>query len=110
MEFFVLHIDLPSRTEIEKLADYKESPAVSIYLRTTPNTQDAQADRIELKNLLKSATSEMAEAGASKRSIEAIQLEVEALIEDDEFWAIRAIAWQSSPIPRASGPFGSQTT
>lgn len=86
----MLSVDLPTRAEITKLIGYRGSPSVSIYLRTTPVTQDAQADRIELKNLLKSATTEMVQAGTPKRSIESIQLEVEALIEDDEFWAHQA--------------------
>ena len=48
----MLHIDLPSRSEIESLVAFRGSPAVSLYLPTTPLTQDAQADRIALKNLL----------------------------------------------------------
>ena len=47
----MLHIDLPMRSQIDQLARYRGSPAVSIFLRTTPVTQEAQADRIELKNL-----------------------------------------------------------
>ncbi|WP_374305981.1 hypothetical protein [Methylocella sp.] len=86
----MLHIDLPTRAEIEKLAAWRGSPAVSIYLRATPLTQDAKADRIELKNLLKSAVAEMEQAGIDKRSIWPIEESVGALIEDDDFWAYQA--------------------
>ena len=86
----MLHIDLPSRSEIEKLAAYRGSPAVSLYLRTTPLTQDAKADKIELKNLFKSAIAEMTEAGVDKRSIWPMEASVDALIEDDDFWAYQA--------------------
>ncbi|WP_395667102.1 hypothetical protein [Methylocella sp.] len=86
----MLHIDLPTRAEIEKLAGYRGSPAVSIYLRTTPLSQDAKADRIELKNLLKSAVAEMAGAGVDKRSIWPIEESVGALVDDDDFWAYQA--------------------
>lgn len=86
----MLHIDLPSRTEIENLADHKESPAVSIYLRTTPNTKDAQADRIELKNLLKEAVTQLEAAGTDKRSIWPIEAAVGHLIDDDDFWLTQA--------------------
>lgn len=86
----MLHIDLPSRTEIEQLAQHKEAPAVSIYLRTTPTTQDAQADRIELKNLLKEAIAQLEEAGTEKRDIWPIQSAIEEIIEDDDFWAVQA--------------------
>ncbi|CAH1692745.1 conserved hypothetical protein [Hyphomicrobiales bacterium] len=86
----MLHVDLPTRAQIDKLAGYRGSPAVSIYLRTTPLTQDAKADRIELKNLLKAAVGELEEAETPKRNIWPIQESVEALIEDDDFWAEQA--------------------
>ncbi len=86
----MLHIDLPSRTEIEKLAEFHGAPAVSLYVATTPTTQAAQADRIELKNLLKQAVAQLTQADADKRVIRAIESGVEAIIEDDEFWAVQA--------------------
>jgi hypothetical protein len=86
----LLHIDLPTRVEIEKLAAHRQSPAVSIYLRTTPLTQDTDANRIELKNQLKAAVAEMTDAGIDKRSIWPIEESVGALIEDDDFWAYQA--------------------
>jgi hypothetical protein len=86
----MLHIDLPTRADIEKLASYRGSPAVSIYLHTTPLTQDTKANRIELKNLLKTAVGEMTAASIAKRSIAAIEEGVDALIEDDAFWVEQA--------------------
>lgn len=86
----MLHIDLPSRSEIERLAQYRGAPAVSLYLHTTPTPQDAQADRIELKNLLKAAAARLAEAGVDKHAIRSIEAAVEAIIDDDAFWAVQA--------------------
>jgi hypothetical protein len=86
----VLHIDLPSRPDIERLVAYRGSPAVSIYVRTTPLTEEAQADRIELKNLLKAAIAEMEAAGVAKREVARVAQGVDALIEDDDFWAVQA--------------------
>jgi len=86
----MLHIDLPARNEIEQLAAFRGSPAVSLYLPTTPLTQDAQADRIELKNLLRSAIAEIEGTGAAKRSVRAIEDSIEAIIGDDDFWAEQA--------------------
>lgn len=86
----MLHIDLPSRTEIEKLAAYRGAPAVSIYLRTTPRTQEAQADRIELKNLLKMALARLDATNMPKRQVWPIESAVDAIIEDDPFWAVQA--------------------
>jgi hypothetical protein len=86
----VLYVDLPTRAEIEKLVAVRAHPAVSIYLRTTPVTQDTKADRIELKNLLKTAVAELEEADTPKRAIWPIQEGIEALIDDDAFWVTQA--------------------
>ena len=86
----MLHIDLPTRAEIEKLSAHRGTPTVSIYLATTPLTQNADADRIELKNLLKAAVEEMEAAGTPKRSIWPIEEAVNGLIDDHDFWADQA--------------------
>ncbi len=86
----MLYIDLPTQAEIARLIEFRGSPAVSLYLRTTPVTQDAQADRIELKNLLKTALAQIEEIGAAKRDVETIRDGVEDLIADDAFWAKQA--------------------
>ncbi len=86
----MLHVDLPTRTDMDKLIGYRGNPAVSIYLRTTPLTQDTKGDRIELKNLMKAAVAEMEAANVPKRSIAAMEDSIDALIDDDEFWVTQA--------------------
>ncbi|HEV7258204.1 MAG TPA: hypothetical protein VGN82_10520 [Bosea sp. (in: a-proteobacteria)] len=86
----MLHIDLPTRTDIEKLAEWHGSPAVSIYLRTTPVTQDTKGDRIALKNLLGQAVAQMEAAGIAKRTIGPLVDGIDALAADDEFWVEQA--------------------
>lgn len=86
----MLYIDLPARSEIDALLDHRGIPAVSIYLRTTPVTQETRIDRIELKNLLKAAVAEMEDGAVAKREIEAIATAVDALIADDDFWMTQA--------------------
>lgn len=86
----MLHIDLPSRTEIESLAAYRGQPAVSIYLRTSALTEEAAAGRIELKNLLKEAVGQLEAAGTDKRLVWPIEEAVTALVEDDGFWQFQA--------------------
>ena len=86
----MLHIDLPTKAEIEKLAAHRGSPSLSIYLRTTPLTQETRVDRLELKNLLKAAVAEMEAADVPKRSIWPVEQAVDALIEDDDFWVEQA--------------------
>jgi Bacterial archaeo-eukaryotic release factor family 11 len=86
----MLHIDLPTRADLETLVAHRAAPAVSIYVRTTPLTQDTAVDRIELKNLLKAAVAEMEAGDVPKRSIWPIEQAVDALIDDDGFWAVQA--------------------
>ena len=86
----MLHIDLPTRAQIDKLARYRGSPAVSIFLRTTPVTQNAQADRIALKNLLKTAVDQMLSANVDKRAVAEIETQASEVIADDDFWALQA--------------------
>ena len=86
----MLHIDIPSQTEIERLNAARSTPSVSIYMRTTPLTQEAQKDRINLKNLLREAISQMEAGDIPKRAIWPIDEAVTALIEDDDFWVHQA--------------------
>jgi hypothetical protein len=86
----MLHIDLPTRSEIEKLAAYRADPTVSIYLPTTPVTREAEGDRIALKNLLKEAVAQLEAADTPKRSIWPIEEAVTGVIEDSAFWAEQA--------------------
>ncbi len=86
----MLHIDLPTRAEIQALGDHHAWPAVSIALPTTPLTQDVQADRIALRNLVREAIAAIGAAGADVRVARAVEAPLQALIEDDEFWAHQA--------------------
>jgi len=86
----MLHIDLPTRAQIEQLAAHRADPTVSIYLPTTPVTREAEADRIELKNLLKEALAQMEAVGTPKRSIWPIDEAITEVIEDGAFWAEQA--------------------
>jgi peptide subunit release factor 1 (eRF1) len=86
----MLHIDLPTRAEIERLAAYRKSPAVSIYLATHPVTQQADADRLQLARLLKEAVDQMEKGGVDKRSIWPIEEAVQELVDDPDFWDVQA--------------------
>jgi hypothetical protein len=90
METILLHIDLPTRTEILKLAGTRAAPAVTIYIATTPLTEAAQTDRIELKNLGKEAVAQLQAAGTDKRSIWPIEAALAEIEGDDAFWAHQA--------------------
>ncbi len=86
----MLYIDLPTRTEILHLAGARAAPAVTIYVSTTPLTEAAQVDRIELKNLGKEAVAQLQAAGTDKRSIWPIEAALAEIEGDDEFWAHQA--------------------
>lgn len=83
-----LHTDIPSRRQIESLLRARGGQLVSIYLPTTPVTPDAEASRIELKNLAAEAVGELDGADAGSR--EAIEEALGDLDEDHEFWAEQA--------------------
>ena len=94
-----LHTDIPTRAEVERLLTTRDPSCVSIYLPTSPITQDAQADRIELKNLAASATEQMEAAGAQRAAVAEVRGLLDDLGDDDEFWAeqARSLAVFASP-------------
>jgi hypothetical protein len=86
----LLHVDLPTRSEIMALASARAGASVTIYLATTPLTEAAQADRIALKNLGREAVAQLGAAGTDKRSIWPIEAALEEIGSDDGFWAHQA--------------------
>src|SRR3954469_8206021 len=54
-----LHTDIPTRAQIERLLAARGPSLVSIYVPTSPITQDAQGDRIAFKNLVSSAVEQL---------------------------------------------------
>jgi Bacterial archaeo-eukaryotic release factor family 11 len=74
-------------------------PCVSIYLATTPVTQESQAERIELKNLVAEAAGQIEAAGRPRRTVQEVREPLDDLVDDDEFWAeqARSLAVFASP-------------
>jgi hypothetical protein len=86
----MLYVDIPIPDDLSALAAARGDACVSIYLRTSPLTQQAQADRIELKNLAKYAIEQLQNAGVEKRPSAAVAEQLDDLIDDDEFWRFQA--------------------
>jgi hypothetical protein len=86
----MLYVDIPTRADIERLGAVRAAACVSIYLPTTPLTQEAQADRIVLKNLAGSALGQLRAQGSDKAEVAAIEEAVADLVDDDEFWRFQA--------------------
>jgi hypothetical protein len=94
-----MHTDIPTRSTVERLLSARDDLSVSIYVPTSPLTQEARASRIELKNLSGAAIRQLEEAGADRRGIEAIREELDELVDDEEFWdeQARSLAVFASP-------------
>jgi hypothetical protein len=86
----MLHVDIPSRDELRALLDHRDPVSVSIYLPTTPLTQEVGASRIALGNLAREAEAQLAAAGADRRAVAALMEHLQDLAEDDDFWAVQA--------------------
>jgi len=84
----MLHVDIPTRADIESLIRNRGSVRVSLYLPTSPITQQAQADRIALKNLVGEASRQLADH--DKHEVKAIEELLFDLVDDDEFWEVQA--------------------
>jgi hypothetical protein len=94
-----LHTDIPTRSMVERLLAARDPACVSIYLPTSPVTQDAQADRIQLKNLSAEAAEQLESAGADRRVVADIREALGDLVDDNDFWAeqARSLAVFASP-------------
>lgn len=86
----MLYVDIPTRSEIAALNGTRNDTCVSIYLQTTPLTQEIGASRIELGNLARQAREQLEAAGFDKRRLAALQEQIDAVAEDDEFWRLQA--------------------
>ena len=86
----MLYIDLPTRSEFTTLFNTRADACVSIYLETTPVTQDIQAARIALGNQLREAQQQLQDAGFDKRRLAALAEQIDDLAGDDEFWRFQA--------------------
>lgn len=86
----MLHVDIPTLPELKTLAAARGDICVSIFLPTTPLTQETERDRILLKNLSDRVTSELAAKGFDKRRIGALEEQLADLVDDDGFWRFQA--------------------
>ncbi|HEX6459858.1 MAG TPA: hypothetical protein VF032_13140 [Thermoleophilaceae bacterium] len=82
-----LHTDIPTQTEVEHLLAEQGGPRVSIYLPTTPITPEADAARIELKNLGAAAAEQLEDAGADRATMLEFRESLDELTDDEGFWA-----------------------
>jgi hypothetical protein len=81
-----MHVDLPIPTEIERLLAVHGPACVSIYLPTTPDTDDADAERIAWKNLTSGALGQLVAGRVDKRIVTRFEELFDEVDEDGSFW------------------------
>ena len=86
----MLYVDLPTRSEFKALADVRTDACVSIYLPTTPLTQESDASRIAFGNLAKEACAQLEAAKLPKSRVAALVEHFDQLAVDADFWAHQA--------------------
>lgn len=86
----MLYVDTPALSDLRKLNEVRADACVSIYVPTTPLTQDIEASRIETGNLVKQAYEQLEADGFDKRRLAALGEQLDDLLDDDEFWRFQA--------------------
>src|SRR5690606_28131098 len=89
-EIAMLYVDTPTLQEFKSLNAKRADACISIYLPTTPVTQDVEASRIALGNLAKQAIAQLEGVDFDKRRLWPIGEQLDDLLEDDEFWRFQA--------------------
>lgn len=100
-----LYTDMPTATDLELLLSTRRDGCVSIYMPTSTVTQEAERDRIELKNLSGDAVGQLEEAGIDKREVAAVKDALDDLIHDEFFWARQAHSLAVFATPAGSRTF-----
>ena len=86
----MLYLDIPTLDQFKSLAQVRADACVSLYVPTTPLSQETQASRIELRNLFDAATTQLREGSFDKRRLASVSELVQDVIDDDEFWRFQA--------------------
>lgn len=86
----MLYVDIPTQQEIKAFNKRRADACVSIYLPTTPLTQDVVKSHTGLKNLSKQAFVQLEEAGFDKRRLALMHEHIDDLLDDDAFWRLQA--------------------
>lgn len=86
----MLPVDIPSREELQSLTQVRSAAALSIYLPTSPLTQETHHDRLVFKNQIREGLEKLELAGLNKKVVLAMSETLEEIEEDDEFWRFQA--------------------
>lgn len=86
----MLYVDTPTLKDFTALKAARADACVSIYIPTTPVTQDMDAAIIDLGNRIKAALNQLEASGFDKRRLAALSEQLDDLLDDDEFWRFQA--------------------
>ena len=85
----LLHTDIPTRAQLDRLLASRNPASVSIYVPTDPISANV-GERIELGNLAAEAIAQLGDAGIAKRDLVAIEQEIGDVLEEEAFWRYQA--------------------
>jgi len=80
-----VHIDMPSRADIERLAAARDDLSITVYLPTSPIPVNDEENRLRARALFDEAISRV-EQLADKQTARALTDDLYALLDDLEFW------------------------
>ncbi len=86
----MLYVDIPTHKDLNTLRAMRDEACISLYLETTPLTQDIEKSRITFGNLGKEALAQLADSGPDKRRLASLIEELDDLSDDDDFWRHQA--------------------
>ena len=85
----ILHTDIPTRANIDRLLVNRDPASVSIYVPTDPASSNT-APRTALRNLGEKALQQLRAAGIDAAQVAAIGEELTDLLDDQAFWRYQA--------------------
>lgn len=86
----MLPIEIPTRDDLLALSAMREPGCVSMYLETTPVSQDVGASQIAFANAVREAMAQLGDVDLPRGAREAMAEHFDDLAEDDVFWAHQA--------------------
>lgn len=86
----MLYVDIPTPKDLNALRAARDDASVSIYLETTPLTQDIEKSRITFGNLSKEALQQLSDAGLDKKRLASLAEHFDDLADDNAFWRRQA--------------------
>lgn len=82
------HLDIPTESELRALAAINAPAVVTIFMPTTPVSQDAAAGAMGLHNLVRKAMIEVRrQPGLPRGDDDCIEVQLLDLVDDEDFWA-----------------------